>query len=306
MRKDSDLPHITALLAHNVIGVKLPPFIILPNSLQNLPAELAEFSSNERVWFASSSSGWMNADLFHVWSILFINWLSTYRCKLHPSIRNHRALLVMDGHASRECPRALEMLRRAGVDVLILPAHTTHITQMFDICLAAPLKKAFAANMQKLLKDCPELPNETMIGKLRYCSIEALLSSWESVCTSMSCSKAAKKAGWYPFSEEAAASSKYAIERTEEEDEAYLNRRQQRTRLDINARIINTPEFISILCNKLRDNPLLGHLALLPDPQVSWETICRSVCTRKLNNKSFFLSGIPACVMGNGFLLTFD
>ena len=207
LRKDSDFPHITALLAHNVVGEKLPPFIVLPNSLQNRPRELDEFDSTGQVWFASSSSGWMNAELFHVWSVLFINWVSEYRCKLPSSIRFHRALLVMDGHVSRECPRALFMLFKAGIDVLILPAHTTHITQMFDVCLAAPLKSVFAVNLQKLLKDCPPLPSSALIAKMRYCVVQALLSAWNSVCTPMACAKAARKTGWYPFSKEASAIS---------------------------------------------------------------------------------------------------
>ena len=186
LRKDSDLPHIIALLAHNAIGAKLLPFIIFPNS-QNQHSKPSYWTFRilfnwNKIWFASPSSEWMNADLFQVWSVLFINWLSTYRCKLHPSIRNQHGLLMMDRRASWECPRALEMLRRAEVDVLILPAHPIHITQMFDICLAAPLKKAFTSNMQKLLKDSPELSNETMIGKLRYFYIEALLSACKSVC----------------------------------------------------------------------------------------------------------------------------
>ena len=165
LRRDSDIPHISAMCCHNIMGEKLPPFIVLPNSLQSLPNELQEFVNTDQAWFASSSSGWMNADLFQVWCVHFINWLSVYRMRLPLTIRNKRALLVMDGHASRECPKALELLRRAGIDLLILPAHTTHITQMFDICLAAPLKKLFAKYMQKLLHDSAEVARPTMISK---------------------------------------------------------------------------------------------------------------------------------------------
>ena len=38
-------------------------------------------------------------------------------------MRDLRALLIMDGHTSREYPLALLLLRNAKVDVLIIPGH---------------------------------------------------------------------------------------------------------------------------------------------------------------------------------------
>ena len=305
LRKESDIPHITAMCSHNVLGEGLPLFIILPNSIQNLPTELNDFSNSGLALFASSSSGWMNAELFRVWCLCFINWLSLYRLKLPESIRNTRALLVLDGHPSRECPSALELMRRSGVNVLVLPSHTTHITQMFDICLAAPMKKCFSKTMIKLMKNAT-LNNSTIIAKLRHAAIEAVITAWKGTCTFTLCKKAAAKAGYYPFDEEAAARSKYAIEHTAAEDEAFLHRRQVRTRLDINGRVINTPEFINTIADNVRDSPLIGHLAILPEANIPWQLICSSVCRKNLPNKSFFLSRIPPCVLGNGKYLVFD
>ena len=133
-----------------------------------------------------------------------------------------------------------------------------------------------------------------------------MISAWQSVCTPIACNKAAEKAGWFPFSEEAAASSPYARETTEAEDAAYLNRRQQRARLDINSRIINTPEFIDVIANKLRENPLLGHLAEIPPPTEPWVSICTSICKNKLNNKNYFIGKIPVCAFPNGHFAVFD
>ena len=304
LRKDSDIPHITGMCCHNVNGRSPPPFIILPNSLQNLPTELTEFECDGMAWFASSKSGWMNRDLFLVWTVNFLNWLSRYRLELHSSIRSSRALLVLDGHGSRECPLALKMLHDHGVDVLTLPAHTTHITQMFDVCLAAPLKKEFAKTMQKLIKEHPMPVEEaTQVARLRYYAISAFISSWQTVCNFKLCRKAARKTGWFPFDEDAAASSQFAVERTDEQDNVYLMRRQARTRLDINARVINEDDFIATITQSLAVHPHLNHLTTSPVPQgAPWRSFCLAVCSRRLRNNSYYLSRIPAFVDRNGVM----
>ena len=111
VRKQSNIPHITGVCTHSVTGASPPPFIILPGSLQNLPTELDEFNKPSIAWFASNKSGWMTRDLFLIYIIHFINWLSEYRKSLPASIRDATALLITDGHGSRECPLALMLLR---------------------------------------------------------------------------------------------------------------------------------------------------------------------------------------------------
>ncbi|KAK8882797.1 hypothetical protein M9Y10_045438 [Tritrichomonas musculus] len=80
--KNIDIPHITCMCAHTASGTALPLFIILPNSIQSLPVELNEFNDNGQAWFASSKSGLMTRDLFLVWVIHVIHWLSLYIKKL--------------------------------------------------------------------------------------------------------------------------------------------------------------------------------------------------------------------------------
>jgi hypothetical protein len=41
-------------------------------------------------------------------------------------------LLIVNGHTSRACPLALEILRRFCGYVLIILLHTSHICQFFD------------------------------------------------------------------------------------------------------------------------------------------------------------------------------
>ena len=134
-------------------------FTSVNKSLQSIPEELQSFAKSGSAWFASSSSAYMTRDLFLQWTILFINWLSNYRLRLDPSIRNQKALLIMDGHHSRENPVAIMLLEANNINLLILPSHVTHILQMFDVCLASPMKSKFTTLFQK--KVIENLTNNT-------------------------------------------------------------------------------------------------------------------------------------------------
>ena len=305
-RKAQQIPHITSMCTHNVVGDGPPPFIILSNTLKSLPQELIPLAQAEKAWFASSKSGWMTRDLFIVWTILFINWLTRYRKQLSVSIRDRRALLILDGHASRECPVALHLLRENDVDVLCLPAHTSHITQMFDVCLASPLKRKYSDLLRVLINEVSE--KETAEGQtstLRYCACEALISSWESIRTYTSCRRTAATCGYCPFNPDKIKESPYVIERTEDEDNQYLARRAARTRLDINGRLINTPDFVDYITNRMTEHPHLTHLTHFPPPGTPWRNICEAYLKNELPNHCTFLSKISYFVSRAGHVIYF-
>ncbi|KAK8861011.1 hypothetical protein M9Y10_012703 [Tritrichomonas musculus] len=91
----------------NVLGQKKRLYIIL-QKLKNLPDDLKEFSDRGQAFFASSQSGWQTRDTFLWFVIIFINWLTVYRLHLKKEIRDGLAILIVDGHKSRECPNELQ------------------------------------------------------------------------------------------------------------------------------------------------------------------------------------------------------
>ena len=137
-----EMPHITGMMHSNVFGCGHPPFIIL-EELKNLPIERKLFSDAGLVSVGSTPSRYMTRDLFVIWALHFIIWLMEYRIKLQPHLRTGKALLIMDGHSSRECPLAMLLFRQANIHVLILLAHATHVLLWFDVGLAAPLKQTY-------------------------------------------------------------------------------------------------------------------------------------------------------------------
>ena len=303
-----DMPHISAMLCHNVFGVTLPPFIIL-SDLKHCPEELKPFTLTNQLWLASTPNGYMNRDGFLLWSLHFITWLSCFRTTLPESLREQSALLILDGHTSRENPIALFLLRRFNVQVLVLPSHTTHVLQMFDRVLAAVLKAEFGPKFRKLLKKSIETNMEfaSDLARTRYCAVVALLDSWKKSATSSNCLKAAKIVGIYPPDPSIAAQSSFVRDLTPVERERY-NARQQRlmNRLNISGQIITTPEKITEIVNALKNKPRFAHLCNLE--QVMQTTFSRLV--RDLlqfpKNDTFLLSTIPPFFSPNRAPVFFD
>lgn len=244
--------HITGMMSHCVTGQALPPFIIL-NSLQNLPSELNDLCDSGQIWCGSTSSGYMTKDMFLIWCFHFINWLNEYRTKLPIEIRNKPALLICDGHSSRECPLGLYCLRCNNVIVLVLPSHTSHILQMFDIVLASPLKSKFSKIFEKLIKNIDENQSESMTAKLRLAAIKAFVDAWRSVCTPVMTELAAKKAGIYPLNPNEVKKSEFVSDNLSEEQVRRYNERQQRLEKNINIsnKVITTPEIIIGLSSRM-------------------------------------------------------
>lgn len=106
----------------------------------------------------------MAKNLFLVWAIHVIHLMSLYRTNLEKTIRYKRALLIIDDHGSRECPLALYLFQCNGIDILILPAHTTHITQMFDVCLTHPLKQLSTKLLKQLIKENEDNKTQSKIS----------------------------------------------------------------------------------------------------------------------------------------------
>ena len=297
------IPHITALCVHNLVGAHPPPFIILPG-LQNLPDELREFDESGRAWFCSSQSGWITRDLFFLFTVHFINWLSLYRSTLPADIRELRALLVLDGHTSRECPLALLLLRNAKVDVLTIPGHSSHVTQMFDVILASPLKSTYTKILNQLLKKNHVQRGTSLIAKARYLAVYAFITAWDNVCTMYNCQKAAEKCGYYPFNEQAVASSIYVEVFSQEREASFQERMNRRTRLDINSKIITYPANLHAIAEMISQSPHLAHLIPSEIP-ISYSEIIRRNVKRSMPNKTFFLGRLPPFVNGEGKIIHF-
>ena len=193
--------HITAMCAHSAGGAAVPPFILL-SQLGKLPPELAGLDTNspDVAWYGSSEKGYMTEKMFYVWAVLFLTWLTGYRATVLPdSLRTSNILLVIDGCLAHGAPEAIHLFARHNVTVVVLPAHTSHLLQPFDVVLAAPLKASFRHFV------CEEKAKVRGIemskaAKTRLVLVRAFIRSWRTVATPSNCARSFESVGIFPLS----------------------------------------------------------------------------------------------------------
>ena len=112
--------------------------MLILDKVHSMPSELERLT--DYAVMATQKSGWMTYDLWLRYAIEFVHQVSHYRTSLPPSLREQRITLISDGHASRNNVLAAKYLLDNKIDLVILPAHTSHCLQPFDVGLASSLK----------------------------------------------------------------------------------------------------------------------------------------------------------------------
>lgn len=197
---DEEIPgHVTAMCCHSAGGVAVPPLLLL-SKLRQLPNELRlpELCSPNICWFASTERGYMTEGSFYLWAVLFTTWLSGYRATCLPkTIQQDEILLLMDGCTSHHCPEALDLLRRHRVTVVILPAHTSHLLQAFDVVIAGALKAYFRRFVAEEKK---RISGKTLgkAAKARLVLVAGFLRAWSAAASPAMCSKSFEVVGVFP------------------------------------------------------------------------------------------------------------
>lgn len=190
--------HMTSMICFNPCGDIVKAFIILPK-LQSLSPQLHIFSHN--VTFCSSKKGWITNELWKIWASHFVSWLTHYRCNLPKNIRNEKILLISDGHSSRASLQVLDLFRQENIELLILPAHVSHILQPFDVGIGGPLKIAFRKRLNETLA---EFKNSTLSRSAakRLWYVSSFLDAISISMTLSNCKTAFAKSGLYPYDPE--------------------------------------------------------------------------------------------------------
>lgn len=202
--EEQNIGYLTCICTINAAGVAWKPFIIL-QMLQNLPQVLREFQ--KQCIFASTPSGWINSKIFFIWCLFFIGEVNRQRDFLRATYseraRTTFCVLIVDGHKSKINSEAIELLFMNNIQLIILPAHTTQVTQPFDICVAASLKQ----NLQKFSDFPPQwTQNKTKdfweTAKKRYLLILNVVDAWKEAASTRNVRICFFKAGIVPFNTE--------------------------------------------------------------------------------------------------------
>jgi hypothetical protein len=202
-REAPKFPHFSAMCTISASGHAFEPTIILPE-YQNLPIDLDQFQ--DQACFIRTPNGWMTQVSFLLYCHILLYQLSLYRQTLPIQHRGSRFLLILDGHPSRFTYDALNLLNESGVDVLILPAHCTHVLQPFDVSVASSAKtflKRFLEIWRITLDQHNSLEVEEadmswLAGK-REQLIDAFLKAWSSAATLFNIEAGFRASGIWPL-----------------------------------------------------------------------------------------------------------
>lgn len=255
--------HITTVCTTSASGMAFRPFIILP-ILANLPVELRDFTLD--ATFATSPSGWMTGKLFYAWCAFFIAELERARISLitkyGQAALTYTAFLILDGHKSRGNVEALMFLRHHNVRVIILPAHSSHITQPFDVGLASPFKNfiwkakgELPVYLEKKLRLC------TPTARKRYLAVLTIIDAWKSTAKIATICSAWEKSGLFPLNLQRVLDSPYVRPSLPTDGAAPPVRNQ----VQINAMEVTTPAKLLELWRNCCKNPNLMVLPQIPD-----------------------------------------
>jgi hypothetical protein len=163
------------------------------------------------VSFASSTSGWMNRELFLVWTIDILAQISTYReTELPLELQDKWIVLIVDGHTSRADFESNLLFFSARVWIIILPGHTTHVLQPIDVGLTSPIKSHFLSKLADLTEGdvildetghdtrIPSVLKKLTAERLRWILVAAFLHGVQSGCTWINIKAAWRKSGLCP------------------------------------------------------------------------------------------------------------
>lgn len=93
-----------------------------------------------------SEKGWMDQELISF-------WMTQLLVKHIPP--THPVMLLVDGHSSHYEPATIKLAAEAGIMMLCLPPHSTHVAQPLDVSFFRLLKLYWSEAWHKYMRDSP-------------------------------------------------------------------------------------------------------------------------------------------------------
>lgn len=167
---------------------------------------------------------------------------------------------------------------------MVLPAHTTHLLQMFDVVLAKSFKKLFSEKFIKLFSQ-KDLTKEKMTAAIRESAINSLIKSWSEVCSVQNCESASDKTGIYPLNLEKVLSNPF-IHSLADEEKLIIQNRRRRNRLNINGKQLNYPETFNQINQSIFSKNSSLHLCLFSE--INYIDYCNQIFSNGFDDVVLF------------------
>jgi len=132
----------TILGCGSASGQALPPMIIFPRERMSL--DLVSGTPADTL-FTGTTLGWINSAVFFKWFKFFVGQIPPKR----------PVLLLYDGHGSHISTDVIECAHLHHIEIMYLPAHTSHLLQPLDVGVFKSLKTHFNEACRKFLCSNP-------------------------------------------------------------------------------------------------------------------------------------------------------
>ena len=153
--EDAEWPHITVLSCINAAGEFLEPLVIMSGK-----TIMEKWGLNETIpgtIYTATESGWIDRGVYTSWFVdAFVPRVNATRGR-QPDGSPQPVLLVFDGHDSHISLDVAEAAEKNGIDLLQLPAHTSHRLQPLDVSCFGPWHRYLSREVQTLKINNPYL-----------------------------------------------------------------------------------------------------------------------------------------------------
>lgn len=136
----------TIIACVNAVGTAMSPLMIVKGATHN---SLLGWNTSE----APKGTLWTFQRKAWTEDVLGIEWFQNIFLKQCGPSRPQ--LLIVDGHKSHEVLGLLETAKNHNIEILCLPAHTTHVLQPLDRTVFGPLKSYYRKYVTEFLSSSP-------------------------------------------------------------------------------------------------------------------------------------------------------
>lgn len=181
--------HVSILHIGNASGVSLPPVWIFKGAAHDadLADDFAQFRGDSV--YGSQKNGYFTAEHF----------LSVLEHFVRHAVSTRPLLFIMDGASSHVSEESVQYAKSNGIQILLLPSHTTHLLQVADVAVFRPFKAYWRAECNRLraAKRLTCAPGD--IGVKRSDILPAAIAAWNNAVKPANVISGFRRTGIYPF-----------------------------------------------------------------------------------------------------------
>lgn len=171
--------NVTVLACMNAAGQYIPPFILF-KGVRKRDDFMIGMPSGAEV--TMTEKGWVTEVAFKQW----IHHFNRYRTQ-------GKVILILDGHATHTSLEVVDLCESLGIELVLMPPHTSHALQPLDVSFFKPLKAYYNQHATAWLHSHPQ----KAISKVGFGGI--LKQAWNQAATVGNAAKGFEKTGIYPL-----------------------------------------------------------------------------------------------------------